>query len=111
MIGQEIRRLTTKRASRRTLLLKKFIPIGRAGARAINLYNWGSQKNSKDEHQTKWRTAECQGAEYFTGLSALTLGSRHRVYPTRAIDRKREVFENKRRPIEGAQAPAVGAER
>jgi hypothetical protein len=46
LIGQEIRLLTTKRASRRTLLLKKFIPIDRAGARVLDLYNWGSQRNS-----------------------------------------------------------------
>jgi hypothetical protein len=45
-MGQEIRLLTTKRTSRRTLLLKKFIPIDRAGDRAIELYNWGSQRNS-----------------------------------------------------------------
>jgi len=49
LIGQEIPLLTTKRASRRTLLLKKFIPIDRAGDRVLELYNWGSQRNSKDE--------------------------------------------------------------
>jgi len=35
LIGQQIRLLTTKRASRRTLLLKKIIPIDRAGDRAL----------------------------------------------------------------------------
>jgi len=28
------------------LLLKKFIPIDRAGDRVLDLYNWGSQRNS-----------------------------------------------------------------
>ncbi|MEG4183809.1 hypothetical protein QUA32_18825 [Microcoleus sp. Pol14D6] len=42
------------------MLLKKFIPIDRAGDRVLDLYNWGSQRNS-DGHEPQPKGMRLEG--------------------------------------------------